>query len=124
MIHGVGTDILDIRKIRPRDGNYADPFFLKTFTEQERDQAAERPDTDIFYATRFAAKEAVFKSLRLDGNRVRLDEIEITTNSVGAPEVNLRGSLKQLAELNRITKVNLSLSWDGQYALAYAVAEN
>lgn len=124
MIHGVGTDILDIEKIEHLDGDYADPFFLKTFTDQEHDQAAARPDPNIFYATRFAAKEAVFKSLGLDSNRVRLDEIEITTNSLGAPGVRLRGSLKKIAKLNQITKVNLSLSWDGQYALAFAIAEN
>lgn len=123
MIYGVGTDILDIQKIKPLDDNYTDPFFLKTFSALERDLAAARPDPDIYYATRFAAKEAVFKSLRLDGNRVRLNEIEIISNSLGAPEVQLRGNLKQIAEQKQIIKINLSLSWDGQYALAFAISE-
>lgn len=123
MIHGIGTDILEIAKITTMGTDYNDPFFLKTFTKSERDQAAARPDPGVFFATRFAAKEAVFKCFGMDGNRIRLDDIEIITDESGAPGVNLHGMLKKTAENFKITKINLSLSWDGTYAVAFAVAE-
>ena len=62
MVVGIGTDILKIQRIR--DGLVGGESFLKkSFTEQERAQARTRSDPALFYATRFAGKEAVFNSL-------------------------------------------------------------
>lgn len=82
-----------------------------------------RDDPDIYFATRFAAKEAVFKSIGIDGNTVRLDDIEISNNQYGAPEVRLTGELAAIAEKQGIKSIQISLSWDGEYAVAFAVAE-
>lgn len=124
MVHGIGTDILDIGRMKAFGDNWDDPFFRKTFTERERDQAAARSDPEVFFATRFAAKESVFKCLGMDSNRIRLNEIEISNNEFGAPRVSLLGDLKEIADLKGIRKIHLSLSWDGTRALAFAVAES
>lgn len=123
MIYGIGTDLLDITRITNLGTDYNDPFFLKTFTASEREQASGRPDPEVFFATRFAAKEAVFKCFGINGNRVRLDDIEISTDESGVPRVGLHGMLKNIADSEGIIKINLSLSWDGTCALAFAIAE-
>ncbi|MFV0439591.1 MAG: holo-ACP synthase [Desulfopila sp.] len=122
MIYGVGADLLDISRMSALNGNYADPFFVRTFTSGERDQAASRTDPDAYFATRFAGKEAVFKCLRIDGDLVRLGDIEIITDTFGVPRVKLNGMLQLVAQRKGIQSIHLSLSWDGQYALAFALA--
>ena len=124
MVHGIGTDILDLGRIKALGNNWDDPFFQKTFTEQERDQAAARIDPEVFFATRFAAKESVFKCLGMDNSQIRLNDIEISNNEFGVPRVCLLGDLKEIADLKGVKKIHLSLSWDGTHALAFAVAES
>jgi phosphopantetheine--protein transferase-like protein len=74
------------------------------------------------YATRFSGKEAVFKSLSLPGDSIRLNEIEILENEIGQPVVTLIGDAKRHAEQKGITAIYISLSCDTEYASAFAVA--
>ena len=121
MIHGVGTDILE----RARFGDLApdDPFLRRSYTEAERAEAAAREDPVRWYCTRFAGKEAVFKALRMDPAGARLNEIEILSDGFGAPHVTLHGGMRAFALRAGITSVHLSLSWETDYAVAFAVAE-
>lgn len=80
-------------------------------------------DHSIFsHATRFAGKEAVFKTFGVDGNAILLNEIEILENEVGQPIVILHGNAKRIAKQNQIQKILISLSYDTDYAIAYATA--
>ena len=124
MILGIGTDILSLTHMGRVLANDAEVFLSRTFTEWERVQAAERPDPVAYYATRFAAKEAVFKSLNLPSDHVRLTEIEIGSTETGRPTVTLSGALAQAATAGGIREVLLSLSWDDGWAVAYAVAQD
>lgn len=125
MVAGVGTDLLSIERIRRavEDPAVDSPFLVRTFTERERAQARLRPDPVLYLATRFAGKEAVFKSLGLDGGRVRLDEIEILNAENGQPFVALTGEFRRQAERAGVTDVLISLSHDTDYALAFAIAQ-
>ena len=125
MVAGVGTDLLSIDRIRRavEDPAVDSPFLVRTFTERERAEARLRPDPVLYFATRFAGKEAVFKCLGLDGGRVRLDEIEILNAENGQPFVVLTGEFRRKAELNGIADIHISLSHDTDYALAFAVAQ-
>ena len=76
MISGIGVDILNISRL-DRSLGFNDPFVLKTFTAAEIDEAKKSRDSARFFASRFACKEAIFKCLKMDGNVVRLNEIEI-----------------------------------------------
>ncbi len=102
----------------------SDPFFEKIYTAQEKRQAKEASDPGNWLRRRFAAKEAVFKALRMDPEHSRINEIEILDDESGAPHVTLHGSLKKQASDKRIVLVHVSVSSDGEYALAYAVAES
>ena len=118
MLYGIGTDILNIHQIESSVSDRQDPFVRKIYTPAES-----RPIPLYSYATRFAGKEAVFKALNLNGNAIRLNEIEILENENGQPQVTLHGKAEQFAKEKEITSVMISLSYDTDYAVAYAAAE-
>ena len=121
MIHGIGTDILKIDHIATiLNANPEDPFFHKTFTKNELELINNRPTPLYSYATRFAGKEAVFKAFGIGGNDIRLNEIEILEADNGQPCVTLHGKAKEIADEKGISQVLISLSYDTDYAIAYA----
>jgi len=122
MIVGIGTDILKIQRVR--DGiSGGESFLKKSFTEKERAQARKRSDPALFFATRFAGKEAVFKCFGVDGGDIRLNEIEILGADTGQPKVSLLGKILDIAAQKGIRNIQVSLSYDGEYAVAFALAE-
>ena len=123
MILGIGTDFLNMEQIRESSLSPADPFLQKTYTEQERSEAARRSDPKSYYGTRFAGKEALFKAFRTHPDAMRLNEIEILTDSNGAPCVTFKGRARDAAEDMGVTAVHLSLTYDPPYTLAFAVLE-
>lgn len=121
MIHGIGVDIIHEKRLaglRPED-----PFLRKTFTEGEREAAAQAPVPLRWYAERFAAKEAVFKALQISGEGVRLNEIETLNDENGIPRVTLYGALRERAEQLGICRIHISLSNEDPISVAYAVCE-
>ncbi|MEG2421928.1 MAG: holo-[acyl-carrier-protein] synthase, partial [Oscillospiraceae bacterium] len=66
---------------------------------------------------------AVFKCFGQVPGNIRLNEIEILSQPCGKPTVRLLGSCAQHAATLGIETIHLSLSYDGDYAIAYAVAE-
>lgn len=64
MIIGIGSDLIDIRRIEKTIARFGDRFLNRVFTPEERARAERRPYTRIeTYAKRFAAKEACSKAL-------------------------------------------------------------
>lgn len=124
MIHGIGTDLLAMERIRSLyNSNPEDAFFRLTFTEQERSLILSRPAPLYSYATRFAGKEAVFKALHIHSDDIRLNEIEILEDKTGAPTVSLLGNARLLADQLQISFIHISLSYDTEYATAYVICE-
>lgn len=126
MIKGIGTDLLEIRKLCPilaQENYLADSFIRRTYTQNEIAEAESRAVPLYCYATRFAGKEAVFKALNATGEDCRLSEIEILSEESGKPFVVLHGSARMLAEKKEISRILISLSFEDAYAQAYAVAE-
>lgn len=123
MIYGIGTDILKMKNIASTVSDPDDPFVRQAFTEKELELILSKPDPTHSYATRFSGKEAVFKTLDIDGDVVRLNEIEILEDEVGKPTVTLLGKAAEIAEEKGITKIHISLSYEIDYAIAYAIAE-
>ncbi|MEL7658300.1 MAG: holo-ACP synthase [Bacillota bacterium] len=123
MIYGIGVDILDLNRIRVLSPNWNDPFFIKTFTENERKEAALREDPTRYFGGRFSGKEAVFKALRISSDAIRLNEIEILNDIENRPYVNLLSTVKRLAMELGIGKVSISLSNDGEQVISFAISE-
>ena len=129
MILGIGTDILNMQLLGECSLAPSDPFLLRTYSQKEQKEAAARQDSTAYYATRFAAKEALFKALYAtagplpDSAPKKGAEMEILTLENGAPSVHLHGNAKERALSMGVTRIHLSLSYNTPYAVAFAVLE-
>jgi holo-[acyl-carrier protein] synthase len=63
MILGLGSDLIDIRRIEQTIARFGDRFLDRIFTDAERKKCEPRADRAASYARRFAAKEACSKAL-------------------------------------------------------------
>lgn len=122
-MNGVGVDILAMDRLRPLAGQWDDPFFNSVFTESERSYCLAQVDPLRAFAGIFASKEAVFKALSLSGDGVRLQQIEIGRSKIGQPTVTLHGLLAKRAAENGGSCVLLSLSYERDTVVAFAVSE-
>ena len=130
IILGIGTDIISIARIKASIDRRGDALLKRLYTPAEREQAMARKNGATRYlATRFAAKEAIWKALchpnvssGVSGG-VALAEIEILANSDGAPETRLYGGALAAAQekAGAAWQLHLSLSDDDGLALAFAV---
>lgn len=121
MVHGVGVDIMDIKRIRPLSSDLNDPFFIKTFSGRERAEGLAHEDPVHYFGGRFSAKEAVFKAMRISSDSIRLNEIEILNDKEGRPYVNLFGRAKELALESGIMNISVALSYEEDMVIAFAV---
>ena len=126
MILGIGTDLVDERRIRKSIDRFGDRFLGRIFTDTERAEAASRGSSTLYFAKRFAAKEAVYKALSRSGVAgLGWREAEVINDKSGAPHMRLVGQCK--TALERLTPdgynavVDVSLSDEPPYALAYVV---
>ena len=126
MILGIGTDLVDERRIRKSIDRFGDRFLGRIFTDTERAEAASRGSSTLYFAKRFAAKEAVYKALSRSGVAgLGWREAEVINDKSGAPHIRLDGRCK--TALERLTPdgynavVDVSLSDEPPYALAYVV---
>ena len=115
---------MDIIKISRIGGMLDDKnsHFRRLFTEKEQELGMKSQRELIFYAERFACKEAVFKCFGISMDTAFLKEIETLNDENGKPYVNLYGRMEQLAKDMGIRKMDISISYDGEYAVAYAAA--
>jgi holo-[acyl-carrier protein] synthase len=123
MVLGIGADILSMERIHDILEGESESFVSKIFTEKEWTQASDTPDPASYLAVRFAGKEAVFKCFGIHGN-IRLSEIEILDAETGQPQVTLLGKFREIAAEKGVMDVQISLSYENEYAVAFAVAQD
>lgn len=120
---GVGVDLLRIDRIRSiLDGSAAAGYVASTFTDQETAAARRAGDPAVAFATRFAIKEAVFKSLGTsfqDGDLLR--DIEVHEERTGAPYVTLSGRFGALLDKLGAPAPLVSVSYEDDHVVAVAV---
>ena len=63
MIIGIGSDLIDIRRVEKSIERFGERFLARIFTETERAKSDRRAERAASYAKRFAAKEACSKAL-------------------------------------------------------------
>lgn len=119
MIFGVGIDLINLSRIKK--AMERKNFLNLNFTQKELEcyEKAGSPVEGI--AARFAVKEAVFKALGtgwIDGR-----EVEVLIAEGGKPIVRLGGKTKAKAKQLKIKKIEVSMSYYGDQAVALAVAE-
>ncbi|MYK60250.1 MAG: holo-ACP synthase [Rhodospirillaceae bacterium] len=101
MIVGVGSDLIDIRRIRNTLDRFGDRFTHRCFTDVERKRADGRRRRAETYAKRFAAKEACAKALGTGFRRgVYWRDMGVVNLPGGKPTMTLTGgAARRLAEL-------------------------
>lgn len=101
MIVGIGSDLIDIRRIRNTLDRFGDRFTHRCFTEIERARADGRRRRAETYAKRFAAKEACAKALGTGFRRgVYWRDMGVVNLPGGKPTMRLTGgAARRLAEM-------------------------
>ena len=102
MILGVGSDLIDIRRIERTIARFGDRFLDRVFTEVERRRCDRRTNRAASYARRFAAKEAAAKALGTGFRKgVFWRDLGVVNLPSGRPGLRLTGGA--LARLEAIT---------------------
>jgi holo-[acyl-carrier protein] synthase len=118
---GVGVDIIAINRIRDALETTGKVFMNKVLTPWEQKRAETQPDTVAYVAMIFAAKEAIFKTFGIGWHSgVQITEIEVQEGKYGEPIPVLKGRFAELAAERGVSRVLVSLSYDGDYAVAVA----
>lgn len=124
MIYGIGTDIVEIARIRAVLERHGDRFCNRILTTEEMQVFDQRQRSASYLASRFAAKEALAKAFGTGiGADVSFLGIQVSNDSAGRPEFHLSGQTEIFARQQGISRVFLSLSDEKHYAVAMVVVE-
>lgn len=126
MIIGIGTDIIDIKRIEKTIDRFKSRFKVRVFSDQEVARCEGRILSANSYAKRYAAKEACSKALGTGFRKgVYWKDIEILNNRYGKPEIFLHNGAKKrldfLIPQGAIGKVDLSITDEYPYAQATVI---
>jgi holo-[acyl-carrier protein] synthase len=120
MVIGIGTDIIEIDRIKNSIEKYGDKFLSKIYTEAEINYCQNKANKFQHFAARFAAKEAVYKALVTGWQEVlSWQDIEIFNEATGMPRVTIFGKLKEFLSEDKNLKVSISHSKN--YVTAVAI---
>lgn len=121
MIVGIGVDVVNVAKFGAtvsRTPGYAETLF----TPRERVDEAGESRTYASLAARYAAKEALAKALGAPPG-MQWHDAEVLVEPDGRPYVATSGDLADAAEQLGVRSWHVSLAMEGDFALAYVVAE-
>ena len=111
----IGTDIVDVQRIRTSIDNYSSKFVNKVFSTEEQEYCNSKSNPEIHYAGKFAAKEAIIKAIKSSGlyQGFSLKNIIIINRSDGSPYVKKDFSYEG--------DMKISISHTQTYAVAFAI---
>jgi holo-[acyl-carrier protein] synthase len=128
MIIGIGSDIIDIRRIEKTIEKHGARFIDRIYTEVEKRKSEKRAQQVPSYAKRFAAKEACSKALGTGlSNGVFWRDMGVVNLPSGKPTLHLtNGAAAQLARMlpaGKTAMVHLTMTDEYPYAQAYVIIE-
>ncbi len=120
----IGTDILQIDRIEEVVERQGERFVRRILTPAEQEEYAASAAPHRLLAKRFAAKEAIAKTLGTGiGRGVSWQDIHIDHDGNGAPLVKLSGGALRVARERGGSEVALSLADEQDYVVAFAVLQ-
>ena len=128
MILGIGTDLVNIERIRKALDRFGERFEKRVFSNHEIQTSRAKYDSSSSYAKRWAAKEACSKALGI-GLRMGISwkEMHIVNLSSGKPELLIEGKAKDfllaMTPKGYTPKINVSLTDDFPWAQATVIIE-
>ena len=121
-VKGIGVDLAQISRLRRVVERWSDRFLRRVFTQAEIAYCRQRRDPIPHLAARFAAKEATLKALGTGLSMgVKWRELEVRRERGQAPTMVLTGRSEAIARAKGASRVLLSLTHDGDYAMAQAM---
>jgi holo-[acyl-carrier protein] synthase len=126
MILGLGSDLVDIRRIEQTIARFGDRFLDRIFTEAERRRCDRRADRAASYARRFAAKEACSKALGTGfRNGIFWRDLGVVNLPSGQPSMRLTGGalrhLMQMTPDGMTARLDVSLTDEPPMAQAIVI---
>ena len=128
MIVGIGSDLIDIRRIEKSLERHGERFVRRIFTEVEQARAEGRAQRAATYAKRFAAKEACAKALGCGiADGVFWRDMGVVNDAGGRPTLVLSGGaaarLARLMPEGHRAAVHLTMTDDYPLAQAFVIVE-
>ena len=126
MIIGIGSDLIDIRRIEKSLDRFGERFVRRCFTEVEQAKSDGRAARAASYAKRFAAKEACAKALGTGiAKGVSWTEMGVVNDPSGRPTLALTGrAAERLAALTPPgfrPRIDITITYDHPLAQAFVV---
>jgi holo-[acyl-carrier protein] synthase len=124
MVTGLGIDMIETKRVSVKIAKESG-FREKVFSPAEISYCETKTNKAEHYAARFAAKEAFFKALGTGWkNGTSFNEVEITNDEAGKPEINLLGETQRTIGAMAIGKISVSLSHLKDLAAAVVIIEH
>jgi len=124
MIYGIGTDLVNINRVKKILSKNRDGFVKRVLSEHEQALFANKADSAAYCAKRFAAKEAFAKALGTGiGRVVGFQDLTIRNNENGKPHFIPSEKLRLYLLEKSINQAHLSISDESQNAVAFVILE-
>ena len=124
MIHGIGIDLVDIRRMQENIERFGERFAEKILSASEMIEYSKIGKPASFLARRFAAKEALAKALGTGfSNGITFKNITIVHGQDGRPAISCAGRILEFMSSCRIDNSHLSITDEKDYACACVILE-
>ena len=124
MIYGVGTDVVEIGRIEKALARFGERFAKRILCEPELKRFVSHRQPAAYLAKRFAAKEAFSKAI---GTGIHAPftwhSITVTRNAKGKPGIEPSAAMQKHLKKLGVTGCHISLTDDGDVAMAFVVLE-
>src|SRR5687768_15534586 len=122
MIRGIGVDAVEIERFR-QSLTRTPTMRERLFTPQELAYVAPKSDPVPSLAARFAAREAVMKSLGVGLGAFGFHDVWVRRADTGVPSLEVHGPAAALADAAGVRRWHVSLTHTDLVAIAYVLAE-
>ena len=125
MIAGIGTDVVEIDRVRKVLDRYGERFVHRILTPEERVRFGRTQAKANHLAKRFAAKEAFSKAIGTGiRSPFRWHSITVARDPRGKPMLKPDDRMAEYLARNGVTRFHVSLTDDANMAMAFVVLES
>ena len=125
-IHGIGTDIVSVARIRTALARHEERFARKVLADAElaRYESLSETVAPAYVAKRFAAKEAFFKALgEVPSDANTWHQLAVINDAAGRPHLQCGALLAALLADRKISATHVTLSDEHEHAVAFVILE-
>ena len=125
MIVGMGTDLIEVSRVRRSVEHYGDKFLRRVYTAAEVAYAMSKHNFAERLAGRFAVKEAAMKAIGTGWRRgVTWQDFEVVNEPGGRPILRFTGVARQVAETLGVARNSVSITHTADLAMAVVILES